>query len=56
MALLQRRVDGLTARLSEVGADHTELARVGGELASSEWELADAEDRWLRLTDELESR
>ena len=49
-----RTRDGLLVRLSEVGADHEALARVGEELAAAEHAVADAEERWLTLGAEAE--
>ena len=55
MGRLQERVDELAEALG-AGRDHDELARTGAELAAAEAELAEVEERWLALTDELETR
>ncbi len=47
-------VEELRVQLSSAGSDHERLARVGAELASSERELAEFEERWLELSAELE--
>ena len=37
------------------GSDHVELASVGQELAEVDGQLAETEERWLALGEELES-
>jgi ATP-binding cassette subfamily F protein uup len=51
MAKAQRRRDQLTERLAEA-ADHTELARIGAELAEAQAELDALEEQWLTLADQ----
>ena len=57
----QRLVDELRSRHDEIsarllGADHTEMAALGSELASVDEEMAVAEERWLELAAEAEDR
>jgi ATP-binding cassette subfamily F protein uup len=51
---LTGRREALVTELVAVGADHVGLARVGGQLSELEAQLADAEERWLALADELD--
>ena len=51
MARLQRTIDRLHEELAAT-TDHTELARIGADLADRQGELAALEDRWLTLADE----
>jgi ATP-binding cassette subfamily F protein uup len=51
MARLQRTIDRLHEELAAT-TDHTELARIGADLADLQGELAALEDRWLTLADE----
>jgi ATP-binding cassette subfamily F protein uup len=51
---LTGRREVLVAELVAVGADHVGLARVGDQLSDLEAQLADAEERWLALADELD--
>jgi ABC transport system ATP-binding/permease protein len=52
---LQVRHDELTAQVAEAGADHEALARLGADLAQVDDARRAAEDRWLELSDELDS-
>ena len=54
MARLEQRVAALRDELAEAGTDHEALARVGSALAAEEAALAEAEERWLERTDEIE--
>ena len=45
--------DRLLAALAAAGSDHVELTRLGAALAVVEASLAEAEERWLALADEL---
>ena len=54
MARLEKRVAVLRDELAEAGTDHEALARVGSALAEEEAALAEAEERWLERTAELE--
>jgi hypothetical protein len=44
--------DRLAAALAAPG-DHSVLARLAGELAAAEAAVAEAEERWLTLSEEL---
>ncbi|MGY6501669.1 MAG: ABC-F family ATP-binding cassette domain-containing protein [Acidimicrobiales bacterium] len=55
LARLERRHDELTAAVGDAGVDHAELARLGAELADVDAARRAAEDRWLELSDEVES-
>ena len=52
---IEVRHDELTVAVEEAGADHERLAELGGELATLEVQRSEAEDRWLGLSDELDS-
>ncbi len=54
MTNCEARVKALHGDLEKAGADHEALARVGGELAEGEQELADLEEHWLELSAEIE--
>ena len=56
MARLEKKVAGLHSALVGAGTDHSELRRLGDELAAIESELAGVEDTWLELGAELEDR
>jgi ATP-binding cassette subfamily F protein uup len=56
MTKLQKRRDGLDVELAEAGTDHVRLAEVGEAIAACDAELAEAEERWLELSEELENR
>jgi ATP-binding cassette subfamily F protein uup len=45
--------DALVSRLAEVGADHRELAAVAEALAAADLRVAEVEERWLSLAEEL---
>ncbi|HEX7133672.1 MAG TPA: ABC-F family ATP-binding cassette domain-containing protein [Iamia sp.] len=49
---LERRRDDITAELAEGTADHVRMAELGRDLATTEADLATAEDAWLELTEE----
>jgi len=49
---LERRRDDITAELAAGAADHVRMAELGRDLATTEAELATAEDTWLELTEE----
>jgi ABC transport system ATP-binding/permease protein len=52
---LQIRHDELTAQVNEAGSDHEALARLGAELTVVDEARRAAEDRWLDLSEELDS-
>lgn len=52
---LEARHDELTVEVGEAGDDHEALARLGAELAEVDEARRVAEDRWLELSEELES-
>ena len=56
MARLERQVASLTDELAAVGDDHERLRQLGSDLSTRQGELAEAEERWLALSEELESR
>ncbi len=56
MAKLQRQVDELNQQLVEAGDDHQRLGQLGSELSTRQAELDATEERWLELSEELESR
>jgi ATP-binding cassette subfamily F protein uup len=51
---LERRRTAVTAELAEGTADHVRMAELGRDLATTEDDLAAAEDAWLELTTEAE--
>jgi ATP-binding cassette subfamily F protein uup len=51
---LERRRDAVTAELADGTADHVRMAELGRDLATTEADLATAEDAWLELTTEAE--
>ena len=53
MATAAERRTRLEAGLAEVTGDHAALAVAAHALAEAEVALAEAEDRWLSLTEEL---
>ncbi len=56
MRKLDKKRSALTEKLASVdGADHVALAAVGQELAEVDGQLAETEERWLALGEELES-
>jgi ABC transport system ATP-binding/permease protein len=48
--------DALQAQLTEAGADHAALARLGHELAAAQAALGRLEEQWLSLSAELEQQ
>jgi ATP-binding cassette subfamily F protein uup len=56
IARLDKRRGVLNDELVQAAADHARLRELGAELAAIEAELAEAEDRWLELGEELENR
>ena len=54
LARLERRHDELTVAVAAAGADHAELARLGGELAEVDAARRHVEERWLELAEEAE--
>jgi ATP-binding cassette subfamily F protein uup len=56
MRRLQERQAALESELQAAGSDHVVLARLGAELSDVSSELAAAEDSWLALAEEAESR
>ena len=55
VARLQRERDKVAGALTGT-ADHREMVRLGDELASAQVALDEAEERWLALAEEAESR
>jgi ABC transport system ATP-binding/permease protein len=55
LARVEERHAALTAEVAAAGGDHEALARLGTELAELDGLRRDAEDRWLHLSDEMES-
>jgi ATP-binding cassette subfamily F protein uup len=53
VAALELRRDQLVAEMSAAASDYVALGRLGTELHSVEEQLAEAEDRWLQLSEEL---
>ena len=51
---LERRRDDITSELAAGAADHVRMAELGRDLATTEADLATAEDTWLELTTEAE--
>ncbi len=56
LAELQQRHDECTAELAEAGTDHVRLAELGEQLAELDAARSAAEEAWLELADEVESR
>jgi ABC transport system ATP-binding/permease protein len=52
---LQARHDELTDEVAEAGTDHQVLAQIGAELAAVDQARRATEDRWLELSEELDS-
>ncbi|MCC5953668.1 MAG: ABC-F family ATP-binding cassette domain-containing protein [Acidimicrobiia bacterium] len=52
----ERRKAKLEAVLADAGGDHGQLAAAGADLETALAEVADAEERWLVLAEELEQR
>jgi hypothetical protein len=55
VAALERRRGRLLTDLDGAGTDVAELVRVGTDLVSVEAELAAAEQRWLELSEAIDS-
>ncbi len=55
LAKLARQREKLAEQLVSAGNDHTELARVGTELAAVDAAIAAAEERWLEVAAEAEA-
>jgi ATP-binding cassette subfamily F protein uup len=53
---LQKHRDQLDVELADAGTDHVQLASVGEAIAVCDAELAEVEERWLELSEELENR
>jgi ATP-binding cassette subfamily F protein uup len=53
MAALEAHRDQLVAGMAETAGDYVALGRLGTELQSVEERLAEAEERWLQLSEEL---
>ena len=51
---MQRQRDRITGALTAT-ADHQEITRLGGELATAQAALDLAEERWLTLAEEFEA-
>jgi ATP-binding cassette subfamily F protein uup len=51
---LEKRREEITAELAQGTADHVRMAELGRDLATTEADLATAEDTWLELTTEAE--
>jgi len=56
MSKLQKHRERLDGELTAAGTDHVELARVGEDIAHCDSEIAETEERWLELSEEVESR
>ena len=56
MNRLQKRIDRLNEDLVKHASDHERLRELGDEVSAAQRELAEAEDRWLELSEELEDR
>jgi ATP-binding cassette subfamily F protein uup len=53
MAALELRRDQVVAEMADAATDYVALGRLGTELQSVEERLAEAEERWLQLAEEL---
>jgi ABC transport system ATP-binding/permease protein len=53
IAALELRRDQLVAEMADINTDYVTLGRLGTELQSVEERLAEAEERWLQLAEEL---
>jgi predicted nucleic acid-binding Zn-ribbon protein len=51
---LERRREEITGELAAGTADHRRMADLGSELATTEADLAAAEEEWLHLADEAD--
>ena len=56
MNRLQKRIDTINDDLVANATDHGRLRELGDDLATAQAHLAEAEDRWLELSEELEDR
>ncbi len=56
MARLEKKVAELNEALIEAGTDHARLRELAPELEARQQELEETEERWLALSEELESR
>jgi ATP-binding cassette subfamily F protein uup len=56
MAKLQKKRERLDAELASAGGDHVQLAEIGRQIADSDAAVADVEERWLELSDEMDAR
>lgn len=52
---LAKKQEKLVAELEAAGADHVALTSIGSDLAEVQTELADAEEAWLEVSEQLES-
>ena len=55
MERIEARHSALTAEVDTAGDDHQRLAQLGEQLAALDEDRRETEDRWLHLTEELES-
>ena len=55
MARLERQRDRINEALT-AAADHQEMTRLGERLAEAQQDLDQAEERWLSLAEEAETR
>ncbi len=55
LATLARRHTVLESQVEQAAGDHAELARIGTEMAEVAAAVADAEERWLALSEEAEA-
>ena len=55
MAKLDKRQAALTGELEAAGDDHGALSRIGGELGEVAVRIAELEEQWLELSEEMES-
>ena len=56
MAALHARREALDAELAEAGRDHQRLREVGEAIGACDVEIAEVEEVWLELSEELENR
>jgi len=55
MRSVEKQRSSLAERLEEAGNDHEALASIGTELGQADTELETLEERWLELSEELET-
>ncbi|CAN5543644.1 hypothetical protein BH18ACT3_BH18ACT3_14040 [soil metagenome] len=55
LAELEHRREQLAEALTKATADHQALAQIGTEMAEVQAGLGEAEQRWLTLSDELDT-